>query len=464
MEKRKIIAVLADPLSSRIFFDSHIIRKLHEQLGGRLQVVSPLLAEHFEHWMAKSPDLNFLSDHAMVEARTLGLWARVRSAVDRFLDSRIGYFPLALRFNLHHRFHMERMTPGHKNTFLDLSRQGPLPDWKIVYRMMFRWLYSRWRFVPPSLYHYLRENADLLVISNLQVNTMLPYLVAARRLRIPVVGYIASWYHPFGKGVTFPWANRYLVQNEIMKTALIQLHDIPAGLIDVTGWPQTDVFAVSRPRETYQALLQNFGLDPSRRCILIAGNTEVNAPYESFFLMRFLDWWEANRQDDWSIIFRPHPKNTTWKTRYQDIRPRPGFYFQPPSYTDIETLGLLLRYVDGVVTNAGTILLDSLINDRPVVCTLYDENAPPGVVFAAHNVLGEHYKELVASGAFYSARNFNETTSAIDRCLAAPEERREPRRTACAAIVGKVDGRAAERVTASIMACIPSQTPGSVNL
>ena len=455
-ENRKILMVLADPLSSRIFFDSHIIRKLHEQLGDRLQVITPLPASEFEHWIAKLPGLHFLSDQSMVYQVSFNFLDRARSIVDRFLDARIGYFPLALRFNLHNSFHMERMTPGHKNAFLDLSRMGTLPDWKVIYRLMFRWLYNRSRFVPPKLFHYLKENSDLMVVSNLQVVTMLPYLVTARRLGLPVAGYIASWDHPFGKGVTFPWADRYIVQNESMKTALAQLHNIPAGRIDITGWPQTDVFSVPRPRAAYETLLKSYGLDPSRRCVLIAGNTEVNAPYESFFLERFLQWWRTNRQNDWSLIFRPHPKNTSWKTRYQNIQPQSGFFFQPPSYTDIETLGLLLRHVDGVVTNAGTILLDSLINDRPVVCTLYDENAPPGVIFAALNVLGEHYKELVASDSFYSAKTFDETTSAIDRCLAAPAEKRDARRIACAAIVGNVDGHAAERVAASILSCIPS--------
>ena len=59
---------------------------------------------------------------------------------------------------------------------------------------------------------------------------------------------------------------------------------------------------------------------------------------------------------------------------------------QEPSFTDLETLATLLQHGDAVVANAGTILLDALVNDRPAVCVLYDEGAPPGERWAGLNV------------------------------------------------------------------------------
>ena len=92
-------------------------------------------------------------------------------------------------------------------------------------------------------------------------------------------------------------------------------------------------------------------------------------------------------------------------------RPRssvPGAAVQEPSYTDLETLATLLQHVDCVVANAGTILLDSLVNDRPAVCVLYDEGAPEGERHAELNVTGAHYEELTRSAAFYRAERFEE--------------------------------------------------------
>ena len=103
-----------------------------------------------------------------------------------------------------------------------------------------------------------------------------------------------------------------------------------------------------------------------------------------------------------------------------------------------------------MVCNAGTILLDALVTDRPVVCVLYDEGAPPGESWAAKNVIGEHYRDLAASGSFHVAASFEEVVGGIERSLARPEELAEARRRAVREVVGEVDGRAGARVVNAI--------------
>ncbi len=112
---------------------------------------------------------------------------------------------------------------------------------------------------------------------------------------------------------------------------------------------------------------------------------------------------------------------------------------QEASYTDLDDLATLLQHGDVVVCNAGTILLDALVGDRPAVCVLYDEGAPPGESWAAKNVVGKHYEELAASGAFYRAESFDEVVAGIERALERPDELAEERRRAVAEVVG--DGR-----------------------
>jgi len=65
-------------------------------------------------------------------------------------------------------------------------------------------------------------------------------------------------------------------------------------------------------------------------------------------------------------------------------------------------------------------------------------------------VVGEHYRELEASGAFYRAATFEEVTAGIERALASPAELAEARHRVVREVVGEVDGRAAERVVAAI--------------
>ena len=129
----------------------------------------------------------------------------------------------------------------------------------------------------------------------------------------------------------------------------------------------------------------------------------------------------------------------------------PNVHVQQASFTDMEILATLLQHADCVVANAGTILLDALVNDRPSVCVVYDEGAPPGESWAEKNVLGQHYRELLPSGAFLLASSFDEVAAGIERSLRAPAELAEERRRVCLDVVGEVDGHAADRVVDAIV-------------
>jgi CDP-glycerol glycerophosphotransferase (TagB/SpsB family) len=268
------------------------------------------------------------------------------------------------------------------------------------------------------------------------------------------VAHIASWDHTVGKGVISPHCDLYIVQNRVMQEDLRRYHRIGHERVRVTGWPQTDLFLRQRPRSEYEELLARFGLDSSRPLVLVMGNTPTNAPYEDRFVDRLLSWWEAAARDRFQLLFRPHPRDREWRQRFAAAEGREGVFLQEPSYTDLEALATLLQHGDAVVCNAGTILLDALVNDRPSVCVLYDEGAPPGESWAAKNVIGEHYRELVASGAFYTAESFDEVVAGIERALANPGELAEQRRAVVADVVGEVDGRAGARVVDAIASVV----------
>jgi hypothetical protein len=75
------------------------------------------------------------------------------------------------------------------------------------------------------------------------------------------------------------------------------------------------------------------------------------------------------------------------------------------------------------------------------------------------NVLGEHYRELAASAAFYRAERFEDVVSAIERALENPQELAEERCRVTRQVVGDVDGRAGERVVDTI--CLAVGDPNS---
>jgi CDP-glycerol glycerophosphotransferase (TagB/SpsB family) len=189
--------------------------------------------------------------------------------------------------------------------------------------------------------------------------------------------------------------------------------------------------------------------------VLVTGNTPTNAPYEGRFVERLVAWWQERAASRLTLLFRPHPRDALWEERFAAARGRAGAHVQPASFTDMDALATLLAHCDVVVTNAGTILLDAVVNDRPSVCVTYDEGAPPGEAWAEKNVLGEHYRELMASGAFALAASFDEVTAGIEASLARPAELQAERARVSHEVVGEVDGRAAERVVDAIVELAP---------
>jgi len=344
------------------------------------------------------------------------------------------------------------MAPGHRNQLLDSSRVGSLPVRPSVERAMRAWHFSPRRHVARALRRRLEMERPVLVLSNLQMQSATPFVVLKQRLGLVCVGYVASWDHTVGKGVIWDGLERYVVQNERMREDLVRYHEVPAERIVVTGWPQADVFHEPRPRVAFAEVLRRYDLDPTRPLVLVTGNTPTNMPHEARFFERLLAWWTASGGDErFSLLFRPHPRDGKWETRYAAAFDRPGVAVQAPSHTDIDVLATLLQHAAVVVSNAGTVLLDALVNDRPAVCVLYDEGAPAGEAWAAKSVIGEHYMDVAASGAFYEARSFEEVVAGIERGLDAPGELAAERRAVAAGVVGTLDGRSAERVVRAIV-------------
>jgi hypothetical protein len=443
--------VLPDPFSSRLFFDTGIVDGLRERLGDRLELI--LDEDEYALWHERVSGTR-VTKRSELMSSSLALPAKVARRADLWLDRRIGFYPLSLRHSLRHGFHRQRMRPGHSNWFLDPTLAGPLPSWPWLDPVMSRWHYGRLRALPPALLSRLRTERPAIALSNLQMHSVVPFVVGARRVGLPVVGNIASWDHTVGKGIVAPGLRRYLVQNDVMREDLVRYHDVPRERIVVTGWPQTDVFHRARPRSDYEQLLGALGLDPSRPLALVMGNTPTNAPYETNFVERLMGWWKQNARERISLLFRPHPRDREWRTRFAAALQESGVAVQKPSFTDLETLAVLLEHGDVVVSNAGTILLDALANDRPAVCVLYDEGAPSGESFALKNVSGEHYRTLFESEAFYRAYRFEDVVEGVERGLSQPQELAAERRRVSDAVLGAVDGGAATRVVEAIVSAV----------
>jgi hypothetical protein len=449
---KKIWLVLSDPFPTRVFVDCGIVSQLDERLPRGARAILVLPRDEVAVWAARLGGVPWTNGAELFPDR-VGALERTFRRIDFALDRNVGYYPLSVRHSLQHGFNRERMRRGHPNIFLDSAQGRRLPRSGAVQGALRGWLFSTRRYVSSALLERMRADCSLVVLANVQSHPAVPFLLAARRLGIPSVGYVASWDHTVGKGLVSPYVTRYVVQNAVMRDDLVRYHGVDPEHVTVTGWPQTDVFQPRRSLAEYEAILAELDLVPGVPVVLVAGNTPTNAPYEGRFVERLVDWFRTSDVGGrLQLLFRPHPRDVDWRARYAVALACPGVVVQEPSYTDLETLATLLQHVDCVVANAGTILLDSLVNDRPAVCVLYDEGVPAGERYAELNVTGKHYDDLVHSAAFLRATSFAEVVSGIERALRDPTELAAERARVARDVVGEVDGRAAERVVDAICA------------
>ena len=250
---------------------------------------------------------------------------------------------------------------------LDSSRDGPAaPLGAASSERMERWFFSSRRHVPRRAARDDARRLPALVVANVQPQSVVPYLAAARRLDLPVAAYVASWDHTVGKGVISPYCDRYVVQNEVMEDDLRRYHGIDPSRVVVTGWPQTDVFQRSAPAlgvRRAPALLRARSRH-ARSCSSWATRRRTR-PTRAASSSGSSRGGSDGPRDRFQLLFRPHPRDSgvagalrvrAWRGRRPPCRSRASRISRSsPCCSSTPTR---------VVANAGTILLDALV-ERP---------------------------------------------------------------------------------------------------
>ena len=316
---------------------------------------------------------------------------------------------------------------------------------------MERWFFSPRRHVPRRLLEAMRRDCSGLVLSNVQPASAVPFLAAARRLRLPVVAHVASWDHTVGKGVISPYCDLYVVQNRVMEDDLRRYHGIaPERVASPAGRRPTSSTAGGRAPSTTRSL-RALRARPRAPARARRGNTPSNAPYEGRFVERLVAWWEESPRERLQLLFRPAPARPRLAGALRRGarargRRRPGGELHRPRGRSRRCSS---TRTSSSATRARSCSTRSSATGRPSASST-TRGRRPGESWAAKNVVGKHYEELAASGAFYRAERFEEVVAGIERALEQPDELAAERRRAVEQVVGEVDGRAAERVVDAV--------------
>ena len=297
-----------------------------------------------------------------------------------------------------------------------------------------------------------------------------PYIFAARKLHIPIVTSILGF-----DNLTSRWArprfDHYLLWSEAMKSDLLRvLPEVSPAQISVTGTPQFDFHCRNDLVWSRAKTLKRIGLADTDRYFVYGASAEFLTPDEPELVAQIADRMERHPLlKTFDLVVRLHPLDD-WK-RWENTTGRHGRIIISPAwdnapdkdgwaFTTVEDQSRLvntLRHSEGCINIASTISLDAAILDKPVVCIDFrsEPDCPREILYEEYDT--EHYLPLVRSGGIRVAHNWPELLSLLARAIESPEEDREKRRQMIERECGKVDGQAAKRVAAAIVALLDSR-------
>jgi hypothetical protein len=194
-----------------------------------------------------------------------------------------------------------------------LDRLGRTPSMRNALRRFFSALDS---LIPPRgyVFDFLRkERPDLLMVTPLFGRShQADYFKAAKRLGIRSCLPVASWDNLTSKGVAHAEPNRVLVWNEPQRREAIDLQNIPAERVTVTGAHTYDHWFTWTPSTSRDAFMSAVGLRGDRPYVIYLGSSLFIAPDEPPVVLK---WAKALRDSgdpllqEIGILIRPHPQN-----------------------------------------------------------------------------------------------------------------------------------------------------------
>lgn len=350
------------------------------------------------------------------------------------------HFRLFKGFRNKQRFNAQR--------YADPKLGWPLPGSKTLYDLFLK-LYF-WSFGNNAqVESFFDENDfDVIIINYIQTARIFPYLNAAKRRDIPVIGMVGSWDNPTLKGPVAPGLHRYVVQNRYMADQLVHHHGIAEEDIVITGWPQMDIYKNRGVLLDRAAFFRKLGLEPHARLIVFGANTSRLGHHEPDILRHMIRSIQAGAYGkEVFIMIRPHPGDTLWRERFKEFAGQANVIMTEPSYTDRVYLTNLLKHSDIIISSAGTIALDASAFDTCAINISFDgdrevpENESVKMFYRL-----EHYASVCRTGGTRQVGSYGELDRAVIRYLDDPATDAGARQALRDYHLEPFDGRASERL------------------
>ncbi|MDH7515005.1 MAG: hypothetical protein QHI48_03895 [Bacteroidota bacterium] len=287
----------------------------------------------------------------------------------------------------------------------------------------------------------------------------------ARRMGIPVAGFIFSWDNLTSRSRIIVPYDHYLVWHEGMKrTLLAQYPFIDPARVHVTGTPQFDFHFRDDFLLPREELCRRIGIDPALPYILYTTGVDRHFPEEHLHVRAVIDILrDPAFPVPCRLVVRTYVKGTSREMRALAAEQCDGVVFPPvewderwytPSYGDLSLYTSLLRHAAMGINAASTVSLELLMFGKPVVNIGFD---PPGSSLPRHlrwrrHIEFDHYAPVASSGAVMVANSADDMRAMIRRGLLDPENGADARKRFIREMFGDtLDGKSGSRVASVLL-------------
>jgi len=330
----------------------------------------------------------------------------------------------------------ERVVAGlERNLPDDLRLKIRTPVWRLA--LGTRAALRLWRLIeaasPASetLLRLLRDvDPDLMVVSPAighEDPVEADYLHAARTLGIPTLGLINGWNDLTSKGTLHLVPDLCVVWNEAMAVEAVEIHDVPADVVRISGAPHLDAVFSTRPRKDRAGMWTSMGCrgpGHDRPYVLFLCSSRAVWENETHLVTSVAAALRREFGDEGpALVVRPHSSNVA---AFDDYRhPRVVVYPRGAEHTDpseswqdyVDQLANALCVV-GLNTTA---FLDAAVADRPCLTIVSD------VYWPAQGRTG-HFRHLLKGDFLTICSSASEVAGNVRRVLDGLDDRSEGRR------------------------------------
>lgn len=281
---------------------------------------------------------------------------------------------------------------------------------------------------PPEIESFLRsERPDVVLLTPLigLGSRELDYLNAAKALGQRTIFCVWSWDNLSSKALIRTIPDRVTVWNEVQRREAIELHDVPAERVVVTGAQSFDEWFERRPTGDRSLFCARAGLPAGPFLLWVCSALIRGSPPEAPFVRRWIEWIRDSGDPvlgAMPILVRPHPSRVReWESvDLSDLGPVSLWGANPVDLDARRDYFESLHFATAIAGLNTSAFLEGAIQGRPVFSILlpeFQENQEGTLHF--HYLLGDDGLLRIARDAATHLAQLGEAVRTPDQ----PDER-----------------------------------------